>query len=134
MDQKKLNWLSSIGAIDSDCKEFRWYVPKGEMYYSEEYIKNTPLEELQVKYERHIRLMTDKRKPAISILKELDSQGFDEYDIAHILDESKKLLIEHSNDYGKMMRRFKTAEKALQITIFICVLVMAGCHIAIAVL
>ena len=78
--------------------------------------------------------MTDKRKPAISILKELDSQGFDEYDIAHILDESKRLLIEHSNDYGKMMRRFRTAEKVLQIIIFICVLVMAGCHIAIAVL
>ena len=134
MDQKKLDWLASIAAIDSDRDEFRWYVPKGEMYYSEEYIKNTPLEKIQAGYERHIRFMTDKRKPAISILKELDSQGFDEYDIAHILDESKRLLIEHSNDYGKMMRRFRTAEKALQIIILICVLVMAGCHIAIAVL
>ena len=134
MDQKKLDWLASIAAVDSDRDEFRWYVPKGEMYYSEEYIKNTPLEKIQAGYERHIRFMTNKRKPAISILKELDSQGFDEYDIAHILDESKRLLIEHSNDYGKMMRRFRTVEKALQIIILICVLVMAGCHIAVAVL
>ena len=129
--KEKIIWLNSIGAIESDCKEFRWYVPAADMYYSEEYIKNTPLKKIQAGYERHIRFMTDKRKPAISILKELDSQGFDEYDIAHILDESKRLLIEHSNDYGKMMRRFKAAEKVLQITIFICVLVMAG---AIAVL
>ena len=131
---KKIAWLNSIGAIESDRKEFQWHVPAADMYYSEEYIKNTPLEKLQAGYERHIRFITDKRKPAISILKKLNSQGFDEYDIAHILDESKRLLIEHSNDYGKMMRRFRTAEKALQIIIFICVLVMAGCHIAIAVL
>ena len=56
---KKIAWLNSIGAIESDCKEFRWYVPAAEMYYSETYIKNTPLEELQVKYERHIQFMTD---------------------------------------------------------------------------
>jgi len=61
VDQKKLDWLASIAAVDSDRDEFRWYVPKGEMYYSEEYIKNTPLEELQVKYERHVKSMLRPR-------------------------------------------------------------------------
>ncbi len=121
---KKTAWLKSVGVLKINHEKFRWYVPDGGMYYSEKYIKNTPLEKIQAGYERHIRFMPDKRKTAIPILKELDSQGFDEYGIAHILDESKRLLIEHSNDYGKMMRRFKAAEKVLQITIFICVLVM----------
>ena len=29
---KKIAWLNSIGAIESDRKEFRWYVPEADMY------------------------------------------------------------------------------------------------------
>ena len=32
---KKIVWLNSIGAIESDRKEFQWYVPAADMYYSE---------------------------------------------------------------------------------------------------
>lgn len=56
---KKIVWLNSIGAIESDHKEFHWYVPEADMYYSEEYIKNTSLEEIQAKYKRHSKFKRD---------------------------------------------------------------------------
>lgn len=131
---KKTKWLKSIGAVEIR-NGFRWYVPDGNMYYSEDYVKNTPLEELQVKYKEHHRLLSlDKQMVAIRILRQMENKGFDEWDIANVLDEAKSLLIEHTNDYGKMARRFKKIEKAMQIITFIGVLIMAGGHIAITVL
>ena len=54
---KKIAWLNSVGAIESDRKEFRWYVPAADMYYSEEYIESTPLDEIKRGYDQHARSM-----------------------------------------------------------------------------
>lgn len=131
---KKIKWLRSIGAAEIRS-DFHWYVPDGNMYYSEEYIKNTPLEELQAKYKEHHRLLSlDKRMVAIGILRQMNNKGFDEWDIANVLDEAKSLLIENTNDYGKMARRFKTIEKIMRIITIVSVFVMIGCYIAISAL
>lgn len=131
---KKTKWLKSIGAVEIR-NGFRWHVPDGNMFYSEEYIKNTPLEELQVKYKEHHRLLSlDKQMVAIRILRQMENKGFDEWDIANVLDEAKSLLIENTNDYGKMARRFKTIEKIMRIITIVSVFVMIGCYIAISAL
>lgn len=57
MNKEKIAWLNSIGAIENDRKEFRWYVPAADMYYSEEYIKSTPLDEIKRGYDQHVRSM-----------------------------------------------------------------------------
>ena len=57
MDQKKLNWLKTIGAVEKLWEHCRWYVPDTDMHYSEEYIKNTPLEILEAEHIKNINFI-----------------------------------------------------------------------------
>ncbi|ARA99127.1 hypothetical protein GD3902_14460 [Geobacillus thermodenitrificans] len=60
MDKEKMEWLKQIGAVELNSpykckgKEFKYLVSMGDdryMYYSEEYLNETPLDELKSKFE-----------------------------------------------------------------------------------
>lgn len=49
LSEEKLVWLEEVGAREF-VRPMKWHID-GHHFYSEEYIKNTPLEELKKKYE-----------------------------------------------------------------------------------
>lgn len=49
LSEEKLSWLKEVGAKEF-TRPMKWHID-GHHFYSEEYIKNTPLEELKKKYE-----------------------------------------------------------------------------------
>lgn len=53
ISEEKVKWLDEIGVLD--ITQYNFYIPQGEMYYSKEYINDTPLETLKTGHERHMR-------------------------------------------------------------------------------
>lgn len=57
------NWLKAIGACD--MSDFPFYIPSVGMFYSSEYLRKTPLEELKIKHQNTLdrKNRTAKNKP-----------------------------------------------------------------------
>jgi hypothetical protein len=53
ISQEKLDWMNDVGIRELD-RAFKYYLPFTGMFYSEEYLKNTPLEEIKAGHERTV--------------------------------------------------------------------------------
>lgn len=51
ISQEKLDWMESVGIIELK-QPMKFLATRKEMMYSEDYLKNTPLEKIKAGYER----------------------------------------------------------------------------------
>lgn len=61
ISEEKRKWMESVGIVELK-QPMKFWAPDNEMLYSEDYLKNTPLEEIQAGYERTLKRKTNLDK------------------------------------------------------------------------
>lgn len=61
ISEEKRMWMESVGIVELK-QPMKFWAPDNEMLYSEDYLKNTPLEEIQAGYERTLKRKTNLDK------------------------------------------------------------------------
>lgn len=67
--QETLDWMKDVGVTELG-RSFSYHLPSTGMIYSNEYLKNTPLEQIKAGYERNLKVNVEPKKVA-SALNEL---------------------------------------------------------------
>lgn len=56
--QETLDWLNEQNAID--VSSYKYFLIRGNMHYTEDYLKNTPLKKIKEGYQRHLKQLGSK--------------------------------------------------------------------------
>ncbi|MFE9279382.1 hypothetical protein ACPC37_34765 [Streptomyces griseoincarnatus] len=86
ISEEKRMWMESVGIVELK-QPMKFWAPDNEMLYSEDYLKNTPLEEIQAGYERTLKRM--KQKEEQNVLEEGITMPSE--DFQRILDNAPKV-------------------------------------------